>query len=456
MSKGGRMEAPETRYVTVGDAQVAYQIVGSGPIDLVYHHGLCHLDLQWDVEPEAAFNRSLASFSRLILFDRRGCGASERMPHGRFPTWEEWNGDLLAVLDAAESQSTAIFAEAEAGPMAMLFAAAHPDRVNALVLGNTAARFAKADDYPIGFEPADVERIADLLESVWGTEGLAVAFPSLAGDHTALGALARLSRAAATPRIAAAQYRYINGRLDARDALSHITTPTLVLQNRRASALDPTTGAPAVALYVAERIAGARFVEVPGEDSLFFAGDHAVVIDEVAEFLTGRRPPVASDRFLTTVLFTDIVASTERAAELGDQRWRDLLDQHDLAVRNQLRRYHGREIKNTGDGFVACFDGPARAIDCAVEIVHDVRTLGLEARAGLHIGECERRGDDIAGLAVHVSARIGALAEPGEVLVSRIVTDLTAGSGITFNDRGEHTLKGIPATWPLFAANPRQ
>lgn len=445
------MGAPETRYVTVGDAQVAYQVVGSGPLDVVYHHGFCHLDLQWDVAPEAAFNARLASFCRLILFDRRGSGASERVPLGHFPTWEEWNEDLLAVLDAVGSSTAAIFAEAEAGPMAILFAATHPERISALILGNTAARYARGDDYAIGMPEATIDSFAGLVEESWGAVAfIEAAFPSLADEREVLTALAKLTRAAATPRVAAAQYRHIFGQLDARHALHLIRVPTLVLRNA-SNPLEPTR--PALSRYLADHIEGARLIDVPGQDALFFGGDFVGLIDEVAEFLTGQRPPVDVDRILTTVLFTDIVASTERAVELGDQRWRELLDTHDRAVREQLHRFRGQEINTTGDGFVACFDGPARAIQCAIEITRASHRLGLAVRAGLHTGECERRGADIAGLAVHVAARVGALAGPGDVLVSRTVTDLVAGSGISFDDRGEHALKGIPGNWQLFAAN---
>jgi class 3 adenylate cyclase len=338
--------------------------------------------------------------------------------------------------------------------MAMMFAAAHPERVTALVLGNTYARTASAPDYPIGISEREVEELSGFMELMWGkTEGLRAFLPSLANSPAELASLARLTRAAATPRIAGAQFRYINGQLDAREALPLLSMPTLVVHNRAPFGLDPVTQQAERARYLAEHIPGARYLEVPGEDTFFFGGDHAPVLDAVAEFLTGQRSAVVTDRFLTTVLFTDIVGSTERAVSLGDQRWRALLDAHDRSVRDALRRYAGREIKTTGDGFLACFDGPARAVDCAADITRSAHTLGIEVRAGLHTGECERRGDDIAGFAVHVAARVGALAGPGEVLVSRTVTDLVAGSGLTFTDRGEHPLKGLPDTWQLFAAD---
>jgi class 3 adenylate cyclase len=438
------IDAPETRYVSVGDADVAYQVVGDGPLDLVYHHGLCHLDLQWDVAPESAFNQRLASFSRLILFDRRGSGASGRVAHAGLPTWEEWSQDLLAVLDAAGSERAAIFAEAEAGATAVLFAAAYPERVSALVLGNTQARWAVADDYPIGMSATDIDAGVALVESMWGgAELLAAVLPSLAGDELATRALAKLCRAAATPRMAAALYRYIYNELDVRAALPLVQAPTLVLYNHGTNADR--------ARYLAENIANARLVEVPGDDVLFFAGDHEPIMREVAEFLTGAFLPVDIDRILTTVMFTDIVASTERAAAEGDQRWRALLDSHDRVVRDQLTRFGGKEINTTGDGFLASFDGPARAIRCARGITQSAGKLGIEVRAGLHTGECERRGTDLAGLAVHIAARVGALAHPSEVLVSSTVKDLVAGSGIVFTERGEHVLKGIPDQWRLFA-----
>jgi class 3 adenylate cyclase len=445
VSKDRGMNAPETRYVAVGDVEVAYQIVGEGPLDLVYHHGFCHLDAQWDVAPEAAFNERLASFSRLILFDRRGTGASERGAREFFPSWEEWGEDLRAVLDASRSQSAAIFAEAEAGPIAILFAVAHPERVSALVLGNTAARYAVADDYPLGMTPSEIDAFVQFVGEGWGkVDGLATLFPGLAGDTQALRALARVARGAATPRMGAALFRHILSELDVRHLLGLVQAPTLVLHNHGADA--------GRARYLAEHIPGARLVEVPGDDYLFFGADHEPVVREVAEFLTGQRPPVEVDRILTTVLFTDIVASTERVAAMGDKRWRVLLDAHDRAVRAQLTRYRGQEIKATGDGFMARFDGPARAVRCANDIAKTSHVLGLEIRAGLHTGECEVRDGDIAGLAVHIAARVGALAQPGEVLVSRTVTDLVSGSGITFDDRGDHVLKGVPGDWRLFAA----
>jgi class 3 adenylate cyclase len=303
----------------------------------------------------------------------------------------------------------------------------------------------------------DLDGIVHVIESLWVTaDGFANMSPGHPHDRADLVALARVMRASATPRTAAAQYRHIFAELDARSALPLIAAPTLVLVNRNGMNLDRRTGQPDRARYVAERIPDAKMIELNGDNVLAFAGDHEPVIDAVAEFLIGSVPPRPADRILTTVLFTDIVASTERVAALGDQRWRSLLDAHDRAIRMIIQHHRGQEIKTTGDGFVACFDGPARAVDCAIAITHAAQDLDLEITAGLHTGECERRGDDIAGLAVHVAARIASLANPNEVLVSRTVTDLVIGSGIGFSDRGEHTLKGVPGTWHLYATADRR
>jgi class 3 adenylate cyclase len=416
----------------------------------VYHHGFCHLDLQWDIRAEATFNSKLASFARLVLFDRRGTGASERTTSAAMPTWEDWIEDLRGVMDAVGIESAAIFAEAEAGATATLFAATHPDRVRALVLGNTAARYAVAPDYPIGLSPTEIELARAAITDGWGStnewmESLRLAFPGIADDESEIRALARLCRAAATPGLAKAVFTYVYDQLDVRDALKLVQVPTLVIHNR----LEPRRE---FARYLADHITDARIVEVPGEDYVFFAGDHEPVISEVAAFLTGERPQAEIDRILTTVMFTDIVDSTRIAADVGDQRWRAMLDSHDGVVRDQLRHFRGEEVNTTGDGFVARFDGPARAVRCALAIAQEARELGIAIRAGLHTGECERRGGDIAGLAVHVAARVSSYAGPGDVLVSRTVADLVVGSGLTFDDRGDHVLKGVPGEWRIFAA----
>jgi class 3 adenylate cyclase len=444
------VRAPSTRYVTVGDAEVAYQVIGDGPVDLVYHHGLCHVDLQWDIRAEAAFNEHLASFARVVLFDRRGTGASERGTASQVPTWEDWSEDLRGVLDAAGIESTAVFAEAEAGATAVLFAATHPGRVRALVLANTAARYAESPEYPLGLSQAEIELLVSNTTDGWGStdawmDSLRSAFPRLALDESEIRALARLCRAAATPRLARTVFRYIYEQLDVRDALPLVQVPTLVIHNQ-------AQHREAFARYLAHHITDAQVIGVEGEDYLFFAGDYEPVINEVAAFLTGEPPHVEIDRVLTTVMFTDIVDSTRVAAELGDQRWHALLDSHDRVVRDQLRRFRGEEVNTTGDGFVARFDGPARGVRCALAITQDVRELGIEIRSGLHTGECELRDGDIAGVAVHVAARISSRAAPSDVLVSRTVADLVAGSGLRFSDRGDHELKGVPGEWHILAA----
>lgn len=440
------MAAPTTRYARAGGAEVAYQVVGDGPIDLVYHHGMCHLDLQWDVEPEAAFNERLASFSRVILFDRRGSGASERRPEGFFPTADEWAADLLAVLDAAGSERAAIFAEAEAGPTAIRFAARHPDRVSALVLGNTLARYHPAPGYDASPSDELLDGFLALLADGWGTPEMFVAtFPLLADAPETTAALARLTRAAATPSMAVAMYRHVWQELDVRDDLALVTAPVLVLRNQNAFVAGG-------AEYLVDHLPDARLVDVADDEGLFFAGEFGPVVDEVATFLTGRPVDMVAQRILTTVVFTDIVDSTRRAVAEGDARWRVLLDEHDRLVRAELARFGGVEVNTTGDGFVARFDRPAQAIRCAQAMAESLDAAGLPIRAGVHTGECELRGTDLAGQAVHVAARVGAAAAPGEVLVSRVVTDLVAGSGLAFDARGEFELKGVPASWPLFAA----
>jgi class 3 adenylate cyclase len=433
--------------VAVGDADVAYQVSGHGPLDLLYFYGLgSSFEQFWDMPVYAEFLRQLMSFSRLILFDRRGTGSSDRVSPDAIPTWEEWTDDVRAVLDAVGSTRAAVFAAGDAGPIALLFAALHPERVSSLVLFNTTARFLAADDYPIGLAPEMVDGLVDGVIAMWGTvEGVRAVNPGMAGDPEFLQGLARQFRSAATPRMAAAQSRYIWCSLDVRDALPLIQAPTMVLHVRDSLLASIEQGR-----YLAEHIAGSTFVELPGRDYAVVASRDAVV-DEMARFLTGQRPPVEIDRVLTTVLFTDIVASTQRAASLGDRDWLSMLDAHDHAVRDQLRRFRGRELDTTGDGFVAAFDGPARAIRCTKEITEAVRGLGIEVRAGLHTGECEIRGDGLGGLAVHIAARVAALARPGEVLVSGTVRDLVVGSGIEFAERGDHELRGVPGSWKLFA-----
>jgi class 3 adenylate cyclase len=443
------VETPMTRYVAVGDADVAYQVIGDAAIDLLYFYGLgSHFEHFWDMPEYAAFLERLAKFSRLTIFDRRGTGGSDHVPRSDVPTWEEWTEDVRAVLDAAGSTRTAIFASSDAGPIAILFAAMHPERVSALVLFNTTARYLVADDYPIGVSPEFIDAAVEAVSEAWGTDDMVrMSNPDRAGDAEFVRHLARQFRSAATPRTAAAQFGYIWRSLDVRQALALVQAPTLILNvgdNLRAPIEHGR--------YLADHIAGATLIELPGRDFAVVSSADPV-IDEVAEFLTGERPEVEIERILTTVLFTDIAGSTSQAASLGDRRWRELLNAHDRAVRHQLRRFRGKEINTTGDGFVASFDGPARAIRCTQAIVDAVGALGIEVRAGLHTGECEIRGDDLAGLSVHVAARVGGLAAPGEILVSATVKDLVAGSGIQFTPGGEHELRGVPGNWKLYAVD---
>ena len=440
------MEAPATRWVDVGNGDVAYQVVGDGALDLLYCWGTgSHVELFWDVPATAHILSGLARFSRLIFFDRRGTGASDAVSLSNLPTWEEWADDITAVLDAAGSTQTAILASIDAGPIAVLFAAMHPERVSALILLNTAARLLEAEDYPEGFTHDEVEAFVGLLATQWGTEDFTrLLVPSRVDDEETIRLFAKLGRASSTPRAAAAQYDYILNNLDVRWALPQIQAPTLVLHVDDSPLIPQAHGR-----YLAEHIEGATFHALPGGDA--GASADYDLADEVEEFLTGKRHVVEVDRILTTVLFTDIVGSTERAVALGDQRWRTLLDAHDHAVREQLRRFRGKEIKTTGDGFMASFDGPARAIRCAGAISVAVEHLGIQVRLGMHTGECEVRGDDLGGLAVHIAARIGGLAAAQEILVSGMVKDLVAGSGIEFDDRGDHELKGVPGSWRLFA-----
>jgi class 3 adenylate cyclase len=364
------------------------------------------------------------------------------------PTWEEWADEVRAVLDAAGSERTVVFAENDGGPIGLLFTAMQPERVSALILANTSARRLRADDYPMGIAPHAVDDLVEATRAAWGTpDAVAMAWPSRANDPEFGQWVAKVMRAFATPKNAAAQIRYIIESLDAREALPLIQVPTLVLHTTSNLHYSSEEGR-----YLADHIDGSKFVELPGGD--LFVATSAPAMEEIVEFLTGERPEVEVDRILTTLLFTDIVGSTERAAAMGDQAWHALLDAHDRTVRDHLRRFRGKEINTTGDGFLASFDGPARAIRCALALSESTRALGIDLHLGLHTGECEMRGDDLGGLAVHIAARIGSLAAPGEVLVSGTVKDLVAGSRIEFMDRGEHQLRGVPGTWRLYRAVP--
>ena len=440
------MERPETKYVDVGDSEVAYQIVGNGPHDVLWMYPLgSHVDLFWQIPTYAESVDRLSAFSRVIILDRRGLGASGPAPDGAVPNWEVFTEDIDAVLNASQSKRAAIVSNRETGQIAMLYAGMHPERVSALVLLNTTARYLEAEDYPIGATSESVDVVVDLMRTTWGTDAFPrIGIPSLADDDETVRIMAMVQRASATPKQAADLYDYFLRHGDVRQVLQSIQVPTLVLHVQNSPLLPIAHGR-----YLAEHIAEAEFVELPGAD--LGGGMPPEAIADIAEFLTGERSLGEIDRILTTVLFTDLVKSTEQLASLGDERWSGILDAHDRIVRAQLRRFRGREINTTGDGFVASFDGPARAIRCAKSIVEAVEKLGIELRVGLHTGECEVRGDDLGGLAVHIAARVGALALPGEVLVSGTVKDLVVGSQIEFGDRGEQQLKGVPGVWKLFA-----
>ena len=441
------MDIPEVHYARSGDASIAYQVIGDGPLDLVFVSGwVSHLDAFWGEPSCARFLHRLASFSRLILFDKRGTGLSDRVPIAELPTLEERMDDVRAVLDAVGVERAALLGHSEGGPMCLLFAATFPERTVALVLVGTYARRLFADDYPFGATPEQYKAFLDEIESGWGGPvGLAARAPSLEHDDRFRAWWSEYLRSSASPSAALALTR-MNGEIDVRPVLGTIGVPALVVHRSGDRSL-PVEGA----RYLAERIRGARLVELPGADHLLFVGDQDAILDEVEEFLTGVRRGPEIDRVLATVMFTDIVGSTERAVQLGDREWRDLLDLHHLLVRQELERWRGTEVDTAGDGFFATFDGPARAIRCACAIRDSVRNIGLEIRAGLHTGECEIHGTTVAGIAVHIGARVGALAGRGEVLVSSTVRDLVAGSGIEFEPRGEYELKGVPERWRLYS-----
>jgi class 3 adenylate cyclase len=440
----------ETRYARSGGLSIAYQVVGSGPIDLVVIPiWVSHLEYAWEEPSLARFYRRLASFSRLILFDKRGTGLSDRVADAALPTLEERMDDVGAVMDAAGSERAAIFGMHEGGAMSALYAATHPERVSALVAFGMFASRLEAPDYPWGWTPERRQEWLTEMERTWGGPvGLTEVAPSVAGDARFARWWSTYLRLGSSPGAAVALAR-MNSEIDIRDVLPAVHVPTLLLHrtgDRRVAVAE--------ARWIADRIPGARLVELPGEDHLPWVGEQDALLDEVEEFLTGVRSGPAPDRVLATVLFTDIVGSTEHAVRLGDGAWRELVERHDHAVRAELGRWRGRELDATGDGFLAEFDGPARAIRCAGEIVARVRALGLEVRAGVHTGEAERTPSTLRGIAVHIGARVAAKAAAGEVLVSQTVKDLVAGSGLAFEDRGEHELKGVPGSWRLYAVVP--
>jgi pimeloyl-ACP methyl ester carboxylesterase/class 3 adenylate cyclase len=447
---------PHTQYAKSGDLNIAYQVLGEGPFDLVFLPGIMsNLELMWDEPRWRGFLERLASFSRLITFDRRGVGLSDRGIG--VPTLEERAEDVTAVLDACGSERPALFGSADAGAMFALYAAHHPERTAALVLLGVQPRWRRTDDYPWGFDEVEARRWVEEPEERFADpnyvrENVLRVAPSIKADEELLRWYGRTWRLSGASPGAVAAFRRMNLEIDIRAILPTIRVPTLVLQRTGVRFVPREVGA-----YVAERIPNAEYVELEGTDYLPWLGDAAPVLDAVETFLREvwhERPweHLEPDRVLTTVLFTDIVDATSKVVELGDRAWSDLLSRHYAATRRLLARYRGVEVDTAGDGFFATFDGPARAIRCAYELVDAARDLGIDLRVGVHTGECETIGGKVGGVAVHIGARVSALAKPGEVLVSRTVKDLVAGSGLVFVDRSVHELKGIPGEWQLYAA----
>jgi class 3 adenylate cyclase len=440
---------PETRYARSGDLHIAYQVFGSGPIDLVLIPGyLTHVELVWEHEPAARVLERLSSFARVITFDRRGSGLSDRVME--VPTLEQRMDDVRAVMDAASSERAALLGMSEGLTMGILFAATYPDRVRALVASGGMARATYADDYPWA-SPAEAlrESAAELMGPTWGDGSITeIASPSQADNPTTRAFQAKMQRASASPGMLTGLVQMFID-LDVRDVVPTVRVPALVLHRTRDRLVNVGNGR-----WLAEHLPNARLVEFDGDDHVFWYEGTEEWLGEIEEFLTGSRTTPEPDRILATVLFTDIVDSTKMASEQGDRQWRRLLEEHYELVRGALNRWRGREVKSIGDGFLATFDGPARAVRCAQEIIESSHPLGIHVRAGLHTGECEVVGDDIGGIAVHIAARVSALAGRDEVLTSRTVRDLVAGSGIEFQTRARHVLKGLPDEWDILEVRP--
>jgi class 3 adenylate cyclase len=431
------MTPPETRYAKSGDVRIAYQVAGTGSLDLVLVPGfVTNLDLIWEYPAYSGLLSRLVAFSRLIVFDKRGTGLSDRM--AGIANLETRMDDVRAVMDAAHCERAALVGISEGGAMTMLFAATYPARVQALALYGCYAR------HPT-ISADNIAEHLEVIDRAWGTGEYILRFlaPSKANDESYRRAVARHERQSASPSAVMAILR-MNSEIDARHILPTIRVPTLVVHRVGDPRITVDAGR-----YLATHIPGAKYVELPGDDHAAFDADP--IADEIEEFLTGSRAEVESDRVLATVMFTDIVDSTRRAAELGDRQWRALLDRHDDTVRQQLARFRGQEVKNLGDGFLATFDRPARAVRCAASICDSVRPLGIAVRSGLHTDEVELKRDDVAGIAVHIAARVAGEAEAGETVVSSTVRDLVAGSGLRFQDRGIRSLKGLPEEVHLYS-----
>lgn len=439
-------EVPEIRYAKTHEGlNIAYQAVGHGPPNVVYlGEWLGHLEMNWDEQRIARFLGHLTSIARVLLFDKRGVGLSDPVSLRELPSLEAWCDDVLAVMDDSDCERAALVAAGSGGGLAMTFAAMHPERTTALVLCNTTAKSGRDSDYPCGVPQHILDAVSEMFGE--GEQPYPEAYLGAdARDPRFVTAWQRWVRRAASPGTQLAMVKMLN-ELDVRHILPAIRVPTLVIHRSGDLWTRVCHGR-----YLAERIAGAKYVELEGSDHQVFMGDPTPVLNHIAEFVTGHKAPVEPDRVLAAIVFTDIVDSTGHAARLGDRRWRELLDHYDMVVQRELESHRGRQIKATGDGTLAIFDGPARAVRCAKAITDAVQEQGFTIRSGIHVGEIEMRGDDVAGIAVHIAQRVQAGAEEREVLVSRTVVDLVAGSGIEFEDRGEHELKGVPGTWRLSA-----
>lgn len=444
------MNIPKTHYARSDDVQIAYQVIGDGPTDLLLVPGfVSNVESMWRHPESVKFLMRLASFCRLIVFDKRGTGMSDR--GSELFTLEQRMHDVHAVLDAVGSKSATLFGISEGGPMSLLFSATYPERTKSLILYGAYSKRSWSPDYPFGWKDEQWEHVLNNFENNWGTPAgvsLDLWAPSIARDPVAAESITAYFRSAASPGAAVAIMK-MNRDIDVRAVLPSVHVPTLIL-HRTDERVTPVESA----RYLAEHIPNANLVEMPGQDHTYFLGNSTRVVNEIEMFVTGHQTTLEPERVLTTVLFVDIVGSTERAVSIGDRDWRALLDSFYAVVREQLARHRGSEIDNAGDGIFTSFGGPAGAIRCAQDISSGVQALDLSVRCGVHTGECEVIGQKLTGIAVHTGARISALANPGEVLVSRTVRDLVAGSGIQFEDRGEQTLKGIPGQLQLFQALP--
>jgi class 3 adenylate cyclase len=436
---------PATRYTKGRRAHLAYQVAGEGPPHLVAVLGTVSGSIAWEEWAAAPFFHRLSNFCQLVTFDQQGSGRSDPVESSSPPTLEERVDDLRSVMDAAGIERAALFGTHDGGAVSMMFAATHPERVSALVLANTWARLLEDDDFPVGFPRELLETGTDRHSGSWGA-GSSIDYlaPSVANNPEVRDAWARHEQSSASPGQAVAISRMAI-EIDVRESLAAISAPTLVMH-----ATEDLVTPLGHGRYLAEHIAGARLVEFASRDHLILIGEGNVILDEVEEFLTGVRRGPYRERVLATLVFTDVVGSTETADHLGDRSWRELISRHHAAVRRELARHEGTEIDRAGDGFLAMFDGPGRAIQCALAILAAVEPLGLQLRVGVHTGECELLDDGIAGIAVHIGARVASHAEPGEVLVSSTVKDLVVGSGICFTDRGSRPLKGVPGEWSLY------